>query len=369
MVQALAAIQFLSTPSARRATWFFTVDNKTELFLSTPSARRATHNTKREKEQTNYISIHALREEGDADSAGGDSVKPYFYPRPPRGGRLSLPRSTATAKLFLSTPSARRATLLACRTKSPSTYFYPRPPRGGRQAVQWNAVEVFNISIHALREEGDLVAAVGFQCHIEFLSTPSARRATRHAQACPVGPDDFYPRPPRGGRQRTLTKLEYTRLFLSTPSARRATAKSPARGDREGDFYPRPPRGGRRPCRRCPLPQGWISIHALREEGDCCACTPRRAIIYFYPRPPRGGRRLERQVIAGRRHQFLSTPSARRATRSLLRLWNRATDFYPRPPRGGRHCPSGRCTQTPEISIHALREEGDRPSRQRSAQP
>ena len=34
--------------------------------------------------------------------------------------------------------------------------FYPRPPRGGRQAVQWNAVEVFNISIHALREEGDV---------------------------------------------------------------------------------------------------------------------------------------------------------------------------------------------------------------------
>ena len=33
-------------------------------------------------------------------------------------------------------------------------------------------------------------------------------------------------------------------------------------------FYPRPPRGGR-PLhhRRCRLPQG-ISIHALREEGD-----------------------------------------------------------------------------------------------------
>ena len=36
------------------------------------------------------------------------------------------------------------------------------------------------ISIHALREEGDLqVAGVRFIAHL-FLSTPSARRATRH---------------------------------------------------------------------------------------------------------------------------------------------------------------------------------------------
>ena len=67
-------------------------------------------------------------------------------------------------------------------------------------AVTADGVESGMISIHALREEGDLVAAVGFQCHIIsihalreegdgdcrmryqivyiFLSTPSARRAT-----------------------------------------------------------------------------------------------------------------------------------------------------------------------------------------------
>ena len=37
---------------------------------------------------TYEISIHALREEGDA-LWGGISPRPlYFYPRPPRGGRL-----------------------------------------------------------------------------------------------------------------------------------------------------------------------------------------------------------------------------------------------------------------------------------------
>ena len=56
-------------------------------FLSTPSARRATrHCNNRESEQR--ISIHALREEGDA---GYFSGKGYITQ-------------------FLSTPSARRAT-------------------------------------------------------------------------------------------------------------------------------------------------------------------------------------------------------------------------------------------------------------------
>ena len=34
---------------------------------------------------------------------------------------------------------------------------------------------------------------------------------------------NFYPRPPRGGRQKTTTTAVNLRLFLSTPSARRAT--------------------------------------------------------------------------------------------------------------------------------------------------
>ena len=56
------------------------------------------------------------------------------------------------------------------------------------------------ISIHALREEGD-EDNIGndFMCSI-FLSTPSARRATRGADAAPRLGGDFYPRPPRGGR-------------------------------------------------------------------------------------------------------------------------------------------------------------------------
>ena len=56
----------------------------------------------------------------------------YFYPRPPRGGRLMHFLIWRTFMLFLSTPSARRATV-AAET--------PKPAK--------------KISIHALREEGD----------------------------------------------------------------------------------------------------------------------------------------------------------------------------------------------------------------------
>ena len=72
----------------------------------------------------------------------------------------------------------------------------------------------------------------------------------------------------------------------------------------EGDWWPHPP------SRRCQ-----ISIHALREEGDARNYICRRFLF-----------------------QFLSTPSARRATACAAHIsWQRS------------------------ISIHALREEGDLP--------
>ena len=79
--------------------------------------------------------------------------------------------------LFLSTPSARRATeaerrkgrgegisIHALREEGDSAqsvlsgcifYFYPRPPRGGRPENPERLWKIKKISIHALREEGD----------------------------------------------------------------------------------------------------------------------------------------------------------------------------------------------------------------------
>ena len=128
--------------------------------------------------------------------------------------------------------------------------FYPRPPRGGRRPPPALEDVEQAISIHALREEGD----VG-----------------QHTEG--------------GGRF----------LFLSTPSARRATTPSKEDLVEAGNFYPRPPRGGRHsPC--VAWEQGHsISIHALREEGDPAAIAARRPLSNdFYPRPPRGGRLMRR---------------------------------------------------------------------------
>ena len=146
-----------------------------------------------------------------------------FYPRPPRGGRLLRHSEEMDNAAFLSTPSARRATWGEGASCQLGEHFYPRPPRGGRRVDLGAAIDRIHISIHALREEGDRDFGVSESDYIQFLSTPSARRATRFCFLVSV-PD---------------------RLFLSTPSARRATK----------DF--------RNFFRICV-----ISIHALREEGD-----------------------------------------------------------------------------------------------------
>ena len=124
------------------------------------------------------ISIHALREEGDLLLLHPVSPALDFYPRPPRGGRRNTAYQRGMADIFLSTPSARRATM------------FPEQP-----------VRHEKISIHALPEEGDFS---GLCAHTIRLY--------------------FYPRPPRGGRpvRRESTMIQWK--FLSTPSARRATS-------------------------------------------------------------------------------------------------------------------------------------------------
>ena len=171
--------------------------------------------------------------------------------------------------------------------------FYPRPPRGGRQALA-------------------LKTAAGQ----EFLSTPSARRATFLELSFPKAIKHFYPRPPRGGRLADVGHQPKIKLFLSTPSARRATAglgRTPAKLK----LFLSTPSARRATYQRLQQPMRTnISIHALREEGDSSQHSHAYLCYnYFYPRPPRGGRRAGAHIDF-RAEEFLSTPSARRATSS-----------------------------------------------------
>ena len=148
-----------------------------EIFLSTPSARRATLQG-RPSRPSRKISIHALREEGDAVVNRAVAVQDDFYPRPPRGGRLSGLSGSSPGSSFLSTPSARRATFVFVLVMVDESRFLSTP--SARRATYprcspcgWSA-----ISIHALREEGDSGSAASKTTRKTFLSTPSARRAT-----------------------------------------------------------------------------------------------------------------------------------------------------------------------------------------------
>ena len=220
--------------------------------------------------QARNISIHALREEGDS----------------PLGFLFSF------SGLFLSTPSARRATISSLLSGVMISVFLSTP--SARRATLHFVVGSCDrsISIHALREEGDGRCSdpAGRQCR--FLSTPSARRATLASPVCLCRFQDFYPRPPRGGR---------------------------------------PPAPGYRPDGRP------ISIHALREEGDRCPYCLGYPASYFYPRPPRGGRL--RKLRHGNFGQVISI-------HALREEGDMARDGFT-PAESG-------------ISIHALREEGDK---------
>ena len=212
---------------------------------------------------------------------------------------------------FLSPPSARRAT-----------------GTDGRIGMY------VEISIPALREEGDFRYSKKLVSSIQFLSPPSARRATPVHGDQKLGQDisipalreegdtsskttfwrakNFYPRPPRGGRQIVKAKMTLT-MEISIPALRE-----------EGDAILQEKRR---------IMQ--ISIPALREEGDLRSAHLRTDKHHFYPRPPRGGR-PSRFLNFGSLSVFLSPPSARRATDNGLIYFQEVT-----------------------ISIPALREEGD----------
>ena len=213
------------------------------------------------------ISIHALREEGDAALAPPVRAAVYFNPRPPRGGRHRR-RAFCAAEHDISIHALREeGDHIPCRFQavcqtisihalreegdagkcsdcSAAHNFNPRPPRGGRLAILLPHAVLMLISIHALREEGDY--------RLRFRWS---------------WPQDFNPRPPRGGRPEQQHKASTRKKFQSTPSARRATRSAL--------------RIRQTAC---------ISIHALREEGDAFITTSKTRPQYFNPRPPRGGR-------------------------------------------------------------------------------
>ena len=171
------------------------------------------------------ISIHALREEGDGSRSIMSTRYRDFYPRPPRGGRL-----------------------LVALHKPCHKDFYPRPPRGGRHVACVNANgDTLFLSTPSARRATLRRLPVALELRV-FLSTPSARRATPSRVQRPTPSGNFYPRPPRGGR-RGRVPGDRQGEHISIHALREEGDSSQASpGTQPMNFYPRPPRGGRPPC-------------------------------------------------------------------------------------------------------------------------
>ena len=125
------------------------------------------------------------------------------------------------------------------------------------------------------------------------------------------------------------------------------------------NFYPRPPGGGRQIRHTAIGKPREISIHALRVEGDFIAIVVLFALeISIHALRVEGDCRVQNRICCGVRISI----HALRVEGDLSggNCSNLSGDFYPRPPGGGRPDKPGDVDTGELISIHALRVEGDR---------
>ena len=174
------------------------------------------------------ISIHALRVEGDLPSIA--------------------PQSTRT-ELFLSTPSGWRATSPRTGGRGYSAYFYPRPPGGGRRVIYAleDGYEVAFLSTPSGWRATDLWEPTAVPKI--FLSTPSGWRAT--IKQIFQGVIDFVFLSTPSGWRATITSMGGQKMPLISIHALRVEGDERGIfcGRKSQNFYPRPPGGGR-PFRR-----------------------------------------------------------------------------------------------------------------------
>ena len=174
-----------------------------------------------------------------------------------------------------------------------------------------------NISIHALREEGDPLVEKSIMT--EWTISIHALRE-------------------EGDKRRRGERLDARRISIHA-LREEGDPTLLATSSHTTNFYPRPPRGRRRRPTRRTAWQFSISIHALREEGDLLgtAALIQPKEISIHALREEGDKRAD-APFQKKSTAFLSTPSARKATGYPGAVGPVQGDFYPRPPRGRRPC-------------------------------
>ena len=261
----------------------------TMTFQSTPSVGRATATGRR---GTYVIQFQSTPSVGRATIATGRYCLNKIFQSTPSVGRATAAAiANALLDRFQSTPSVGRATLAKLWAIKALT-FQSTPSVGRATSNSQRYKALGNISIHALRGEGDKNVAESIKKYGYFNPRPpwGGRRKCRRLE---LSHRHFNPRPPWGGRRTFALNNSINAEFQSTPSVGRATIKSSAycagirisihalRG--EGDVIPVGTTARR-----------YISIHALRGEGDGDTISRIASIHNFNPRPPWGGRHFYR---------------------------------------------------------------------------
>mgnify|MGYP006927231158 CR=1 FL=1 len=146
------------------------------------------------------------------------------------------------------------------------------------------------ISIHALRVEGDM-KGIYQELYLNEISIHALRvEGDTRLKDAAVTRLYFYPRPPGGGRPGAQPIPALAGAFLSTPSGWRATYEVLCK--LAAFLFLSTPSGWRATHAKALRQDGHgISIHALRVEGDNTLKSQYYTLLNFYPRPPGGGRR------------------------------------------------------------------------------
>ena len=152
-----------------------------------------------ESAAVSQISIHAPREGGDPKIAVTTSPRLVFQSTPPARGATTPPRQEIRPR-YISIHAPREGGDKKQREeKKRQRHFNPRPPRGGRPKRSIRKQYNSKISIHAPREGGDLCFCAGVPSLVISIHAPR-EGGDFLVLHWPWLPNDFNPRPPRGGR-------------------------------------------------------------------------------------------------------------------------------------------------------------------------
>ena len=333
------------------------LDQIAYLFLPSLPARGATVWSNKLRTVYRYFYPRSPRGERPPETRPIAGI-PNFYPRSPRGERLegqakgnnerkflpSLPARGATTRsssavfiiVFLPSLPARGATTLKGLSHAETTFLPSLPARGATRPTAF-LHRPTAISTLAPREGSD--GCIQLSPDTPIISTLAPREGsdtTRSTTFC--GMQYFYPRSPRGERQKRVNSALLISGFLPSLPARGATPPC-ARDGRISTFLPSLPARGATRQNHASAGGSLPFLPSLPARGATAIVPAYRFTVDISTLAPREGSDLA-PTFGNEDIQAISTLAPREGSDPAnLRASRKADHFYPRSPRGERRFP------------------------------